>query len=121
MASLKALNLAALFLLMALTLENQQVITGAQYVFVVQEKSISVVSPLSLSGSKHDGAMGQFGVQETDGFIEGSVLYPTEGSLGCKPFENNELFKNSIALLDRGGTKASPSSFFIFAFIYLFI
>lgn len=74
--------------------------------FVVEKNSISVLAPLDMR-SKHDGAIGNFGIPEYGGSMVGSVVYPQKGSFGCVPFEGDKPFKSrssptTILLLDRG-------------------
>ncbi|MED6143341.1 Vacuolar-sorting receptor 6, variant 2 [Stylosanthes scabra] len=76
--------------------------------FVVEKSSITVLSPHTMK-SKHDGAIGNFGVPNYGGFIVGSVHYPDnkDSSHGCKPFDGDKPFKlhsyrPTILLLDRG-------------------
>lgn len=75
--------------------------------FVVETGSISVLYPMSLS-SKHDGAIGNFGLPDYGGSLVGAVVYPEKGSHGCEAFEGDKPFKSrnsrpTIAVLDRGG------------------
>ncbi|KAH0986148.1 hypothetical protein GBA52_013325 [Prunus armeniaca] len=75
--------------------------------FVVETGSISVLYPMSLS-SKHDGAIGNFGLPDYGGSLVGAVVYPEKGSNGCEAFEGDKPFKSrnsrsTIAVLDRGG------------------
>jgi hypothetical protein len=91
------------FVLVLAVLENHQV--GAR--FVVEKGSITVLSPLDMR-SKHDGAIGNFGVPDYGAFMLGSVVYPDKGSNGCAAFEGDKPFKAkfprpTILLLDRGG------------------
>uniref|UniRef100_A0A2P2K590 Uncharacterized protein MANES_16G058100 n=1 Tax=Rhizophora mucronata TaxID=61149 RepID=A0A2P2K590_RHIMU len=74
--------------------------------FVVEKSSISVLSPLSLK-SKHDSAIGNFGVPDYGGFLVGTVVYPEKGAHGCRPFDGDKPFRSksplpNIVLLDRG-------------------
>ncbi|EXB83259.1 Vacuolar-sorting receptor 6 [Morus notabilis] len=74
--------------------------------FVVETESVKVLSPLSMR-SKHDGAIGNFGVPDYGGYIVGSVVYPDKGSFGCEPFDGDKPFKSrlprpTVVLLDRG-------------------
>ncbi|KAL5773742.1 hypothetical protein ACOSP7_013385 [Xanthoceras sorbifolium] len=74
--------------------------------FVVEKSSISVLSPLSLR-SKHDSAIGNFGVPEYGAYMVGSVVYPQKGAFGCLPFDGDKPFKSKLSrptvlLLDRG-------------------
>uniref|UniRef100_A0A5B7BE82 EGF-like calcium-binding domain-containing protein n=1 Tax=Davidia involucrata TaxID=16924 RepID=A0A5B7BE82_DAVIN len=74
--------------------------------FVVEKSSISVLSPYGIR-SKHDSAIGNFGVPDYGGSMVGSVLYPQTGSNGCTPFDGDKPFKSkssrpTILLLDRG-------------------
>lgn len=76
--------------------------------FVVEKSSIKVLSPLTLR-SKHDGAIGNFGVPKYGGILVGSVAYPGKDvSSGCAAFDGDKPFKPksfrpTILLLDRGG------------------
>ncbi|GAB4829476.1 Vacuolar-sorting receptor 6 [Ancistrocladus abbreviatus] len=74
--------------------------------FVVEKSSITVISPYSMR-SKHDGAIGNFGVPQYGGSMIGSVVYPSKGTNACNPFEGDKPFKSkssrpSIVLVDRG-------------------
>lgn len=74
--------------------------------FVVEKSSISVLSPYSLR-SKHDSAIGNFGIPDYGGSMVGSVVYPEKGSNGCNPFEGDKPFKSkssrpTVLLVDRG-------------------
>ncbi|KAL5731275.1 Vacuolar-sorting receptor 7 [Ranunculus cassubicifolius] len=70
--------------------------------FVVEKSSITVISPLHLR-SKHDSAIGNFGIPDYGGSMMGSVVYPEKSSKGCNAF--GDRFRSSrptILLLDRG-------------------
>ncbi|KAJ4702734.1 Vacuolar-sorting receptor-like protein [Melia azedarach] len=74
--------------------------------FVVEKSSITVLHPLSLR-SKHDSAIGNFGIPDYGGFMVGSVVYPEKGAFGCKAFDGDKPFKSkfprpTVLLLDRG-------------------
>ncbi|EEF25529.1 hypothetical protein RCOM_1789310, partial [Ricinus communis] len=74
--------------------------------FVVEKSSISVLSPLSLR-SKHDSAIGNFGIPDYGGFMVGSAMYPDKGASGCQAFDGDKPFRSksprpTILLLDRG-------------------
>ncbi|KAJ9168473.1 hypothetical protein P3X46_019991 [Hevea brasiliensis] len=74
--------------------------------FVVEKSSISVLSPLSLR-SKHDSAIGNFGLPDYGGFLVGSAMYHEKEGLGCQPFDGDKPFRSktprpTILLLDRG-------------------
>ncbi|XP_054804355.1 vacuolar-sorting receptor 7-like [Prosopis cineraria] len=75
--------------------------------FVVEKNSISVLSPHKLR-SKHDGAIGNFGVPDYGGFIVGSLISPDlQHSYACQPFPGHKPYKSqtfrpTILLLDRG-------------------
>ncbi|KAK3003160.1 hypothetical protein RJ639_018926 [Escallonia herrerae] len=74
--------------------------------FVVEKSSISVIAPYDLR-SKHDGAIGNFGVPDYGGSMVGSVVYAEKGSSGCNPFDGDKPFKSksrlpTFLLLDRG-------------------
>lgn len=78
--------------------------------FVVEKSSISVLSPVDLR-SKHDAAIGNFGVPDYGGSMVGSVVYPKkpDSSFGCSQFDGDKPYKSksssrpTILLLDRGG------------------
>lgn len=77
--------------------------------FVVEKSSISVLSPIDLK-SKHDAAIGNFGVPDYGGSMVGTVVYPKKpaSTFGCSQFEGDQPFKSkssrpTILLLDRGG------------------
>lgn len=78
--------------------------------FVVEKSSISVLSPIDLR-SKHDAAIGNFGVPDYGGSMVGTVVYPqkSDSVFGCSKFEGDNPFKSksasrpTILLLDRGG------------------
>lgn len=75
--------------------------------FVVEKSSISVLNPLDLR-SKHDAAIGNFGVPEYGGSMVGTVVYPDKSTSGCSAFQGDKPFKSkssrpTILLLDRGG------------------
>ena len=81
----------------------------------MEKNSISVLAPLDMR-SKHDGAIGNFGIPEYGGSMVGSVVYPQKGSFGCVPFEGDKPFKSrssptTILLLDRGGIPDSSLFF----------
>ncbi|CAH1436705.1 unnamed protein product [Lactuca virosa] len=77
--------------------------------FVVEKSSISVLSPIDLI-SKHDAAIGNFGVPDYGGSMVGTVVYPqkSDSVFGCSKFEGDKPFKSksasspTILLLDRG-------------------
>ncbi|KAI9401057.1 hypothetical protein POPTR_001G075600v4 [Populus trichocarpa] len=74
--------------------------------FVVEKSSLRVLSPMSLR-SKHDSAIGNFGIPDYGGYLAGSVMYPDKGANGCQPFDGDKPFKSkgsrpTILLLDRG-------------------
>ncbi|XAR52872.1 hypothetical protein NMG60_11021189 [Bertholletia excelsa] len=74
--------------------------------FVVEKNSISILSPYNRR-SKHNGAIGNFGVPNYGGSMVGTVVYPDKGANGCSPFEGDKPFKSksnrpNILLLDRG-------------------
>ncbi|KAM7524750.1 hypothetical protein LguiA_014652 [Lonicera macranthoides] len=75
--------------------------------FVVEKSSIRVISPYDLRSSKHDAAIANFGVPGYGGSMIGSLVYPSNGSFGCNPFDGDKPFKSkssrpTILLLDRG-------------------
>ncbi|KAF8412641.1 hypothetical protein HHK36_000609 [Tetracentron sinense] len=74
--------------------------------FVVEKSSIVVLSPVHLR-SKHDSAIGNFGIPDYGGTMTGSVVYPDKGSNGCNPFDGPNPFNSrpsrpTVLLLDRG-------------------
>ncbi|KAJ6393335.1 hypothetical protein OIU77_022742 [Salix suchowensis] len=82
---------------------------GKSYVFghfVVEKSNLRVLYPTRLR-SKHDSAIGNFGVPDYGGYLVGSVMYPDKGTNGCQPFDGDKPFKSNgsrptILLLDRG-------------------
>ena len=75
----------------------------------MEKGSIRVLSPYKLR-SKHDAAIGNFGVPEYGGSMVGSVVYSHQNSYACKPFddEKKQPFKTNstrlhILIVDRGG------------------
>ena len=75
--------------------------------FVVEKSNIRVLSPRSLR-SKHDSAIGNFGIPDYGGYLVGSVVYPDKGFYGCQAFEGDKPFRSkgsrpTVLLLDRGG------------------
>lgn len=75
--------------------------------FVVEKSSVSILNPFHLR-SKHDAAIGNFGVPNYGGSMVGTVVYPQQGANGCSPFDGDKPFKSkssrpNILLLDRGG------------------
>ncbi|GAB4840861.1 Vacuolar-sorting receptor 6 [Ancistrocladus abbreviatus] len=62
--------------------------------FVVEKNNITVVSPYEMR-SKHDGAIGNFGVPDYGGSMIGSVVYPSKGSNACNAFEGDKPFKSN--------------------------
>ncbi|KAL2484132.1 Vacuolar-sorting receptor 6 [Forsythia ovata] len=93
--------MASLFLIIVLML-----ISSVESRFVVEKSSVSIVSPYDLR-SKHDAAIGNFGVPDYGGSMVGTVVYPQKGSVGCSPFDGDKPFKSkssrpTILLLDRG-------------------
>ncbi|KAK9268214.1 hypothetical protein L1049_010657 [Liquidambar formosana] len=98
--------MASLREFIALLMVSTIVVSCVDGRFVVEKSSISVLSPYSLR-SKHDSAIGNFGVPDYGGSMVGSVVYPSKGSSGCEPFEGDKPFKPrssrpNILLLDRG-------------------
>ncbi|PIA37625.1 hypothetical protein AQUCO_03000290v1, partial [Aquilegia coerulea] len=73
--------------------------------FVVEKSSITVLSPYNLR-SKHDSAIGNFGIPDYGGTMMGSVVYPDKSSHGCNSFEDfgfkSRSSRPTILLLDRG-------------------
>ena len=99
-ASLK--KLVSLFLV--ITFIGRSCVSGH---FVVEKSNIRVLSPLSLI-SKHDSAIGNFGIPDYGGYLVGSVVYPDKGAYGCQAFDGGKPFKSkgsrpTVLLLDRGG------------------
>ena len=93
-----------IFFIVLVTLVSENHVHGR---FVVETESIKVLSPLNRR-SKHDGAIGNFGVPDYGGYIVGSVVYPEKGSFGCDPFDGDKPFRSrsprpTFVLLDRGG------------------
>lgn len=73
---------------------------------MVEKSSISVLNPLDLR-SKHDAAIGNFGVPDYGGSMVGSIVYPQKGASGCSVFDGDKPFRSksprpTILLLDRG-------------------
>lgn len=94
--------MASLFLIVVSIL-----LSSVESRFIVEKSSVSIVSPYDLS-SKHDAAIGNFGVPDYGGSMVGTVVYPQKGSVGCSPFDGDKPFKSkshrpTILLLDRGG------------------
>ncbi|KAI3965994.1 hypothetical protein MKX01_010951 [Papaver californicum] len=77
--------------------------------FVVEKSSISVLSPDNLR-SKHDSAIGNFGIPDYGGTMMGTIVYPSDksSSTGCNSFDGVNPFKSHSSsgpiflLLDRG-------------------
>lgn len=74
---------------------------------MVEKSSISILDPSDIR-SKHDAAIGNFGVPDYGGSMAGTVVYPDTGATGCSPFEGDKPFRSkssrpNILLLDRGG------------------
>ncbi|KAK2999724.1 hypothetical protein RJ639_023629 [Escallonia herrerae] len=91
--------------------------------FVVEKSSISVIDPYDLR-SKHDGAIGNFGVPDYGGSMVGSVVYAEKGSSGCNPFDGDKPFKSksrlpTILLLDRGGVILALLGFILWPLSFL--
>lgn len=102
MASSLSKKLTALLLILTVVFSSS---VSAR--FVVEKSSIRVLHPQSLR-SKHDSAIGNFGIPDYGGFMVGSVIYPDKGASGCQPFEGDKPFKSkfprpTVLLLDRGG------------------
>ncbi|KAK1279509.1 Vacuolar-sorting receptor 7 [Acorus gramineus] len=73
--------------------------------FVVEKSSITVLSPENFR-SRHDAAIGNFGIPEYGASMTGVVVYPEKSSTGCKDL--GEQFRSPslrpvVLLLDRGG------------------
>ncbi|KAL5578438.1 hypothetical protein UlMin_020137 [Ulmus minor] len=99
-----AMAMALFFLPLALIFQSLYLVNGH---FVVETGSIKVLSPVNLI-SKHDGAIGNFGVPDYGGYIVGSVVYPDKKTTGCEPFDGDKTFKSRsprpiVVLLERGG------------------
>jgi hypothetical protein len=80
--------------------------------FVVEKNSVSVTSPEALKG-KYECAIGNFGVPQYGGTLQGWVVYPKSNKDACKEFETS--FKShksgerpNFVLIDRGGDRPSP-------------
>ncbi|XP_047090500.1 vacuolar-sorting receptor 1-like [Lolium rigidum] len=74
--------------------------------FVVEKNSVSVTSPEALKG-KYECAIGNFGVPQYGGTLQGWVVYPKSNKDACKEFETS--FKShksgerpNFVLIDRG-------------------
>ncbi|KAM0877571.1 hypothetical protein ACQ4PT_035370 [Festuca glaucescens] len=74
--------------------------------FVVEKNSVSVTSPEALKG-KYECAIGNFGVPQYGGTLQGWVVYPKNNKDACKEFETS--FKShksgerpNFVLIDRG-------------------
>ncbi|KAK1324378.1 Vacuolar-sorting receptor 6 [Acorus calamus] len=72
--------------------------------FVVEKSSITVLSPENFR-SRHDAAIGNFGIPEYGASMTGVVVYPEKSSTGCEDF--GERFRSLssrpvVLLLDRG-------------------
>lgn len=86
--------------------------------FVVEKNSVSVTSPEALKG-KYECAIGNFGVPQYGGTLQGWVVYPKTNRQACKEFDTS--FKShksgerpNFVLIDRGGDLTAPSvSFFL--------
>ena len=99
----------------------------------MEKSSISILDPSDIR-SKHDAAIGNFGVPDYGGSMVGTVVYPDTGATGCSPFEGDKPFRSksstpTILLLDRGGNHQLSSSpvafpgaiFFFVSFIHLHV
>ncbi|CAN6450267.1 unnamed protein product [Victoria cruziana] len=76
--------------------------------FVVEENSLTVLSPDGIKGT-YDSAIGNFGVPQYGGSMAGTVVYPKENGKGCQGFDRFGIsFKSKLGalpnfvLLDRG-------------------
>ena len=74
---------------------------------VVEKNSVSVTAPEALKG-KYECAIGNFGVPQYGGTLQGWVVYPKNNRDGCEEFEVS--FKShksgerpNFVLIDRGG------------------
>jgi hypothetical protein len=74
--------------------------------FVVEKNSVSVTSPEALKG-KYECAIGNFGVPQYGGTLQGWVVYPKSNKDACKEFQTS--FKShksgerpNFVLIDRG-------------------
>lgn len=102
--------------------------------FVVEKNSVQVTSPESLKG-KYECAIGNFGLPQYGGTLQGWVVYPKDNRQACKEFDvsfkgHKSGARPNFVLIDRGG-----DSFLFFSvlfgscfallrcasFIYLFI
>ncbi|OVA01562.1 EGF-like calcium-binding domain [Macleaya cordata] len=98
-------GLKLVLLWMILLIDRSSVFVNGR--FVVEKSSISVLSPDHLR-SKHDSAIGNFGIPDYGGTMMGSIVYPEKSSTGCNSFDGDNAFKSrsssgpTILLLDRG-------------------
>jgi hypothetical protein len=90
--------------------------------FVVEKNSVSVTSPEALKG-KYECAIGNFGVPQYGGTLQGWVVYPKTNRQACKEFDTS--FKShksgerpNFVLIDRGGTSPTLGLCFL-AFVDL--
>jgi hypothetical protein len=105
-------------LLLVLALAVADVATAR---FVVEKNSLQVTSPKGLKG-KHECAIGNFGVPQYGGTLQGWVEYPKSNRKACQTFDQFDIsFKPKAAggrpnfvLIDRGGAYHSVSPFFLF-------
>lgn len=92
---------------------------------MVEKSSISVLNPLDLR-SKHDAAIGNFGVPDYGGSMVGSIVYPQKGASGCSVFDGDKPFRSksprpTILLLDRGGNRIIPTRICLFIRLHALI
>ncbi|KAJ4838721.1 Vacuolar-sorting receptor 6 [Turnera subulata] len=102
MACMASLRKAVSVLLLLVTLLGSRACGH----FVVEKSSIRVLSPPALR-SKHDSAIGNFGVPDYGGYLVGSVVYPDKGTNACQAFDGDRPFRSKgsrpiILLVDRG-------------------
>ncbi|EFJ22768.1 hypothetical protein SELMODRAFT_175218 [Selaginella moellendorffii] len=75
--------------------------------FLVEKNSLSVTSPDSLKGT-YDSAIGNFGVPQYGGTMVGTVTYPKDSRMACKPYSDSDTFRRksgglpNVVLVDRG-------------------
>lgn len=92
---------------------------------MVEKSSISILEPFDLR-SKHDAAIGNFGVPDYGGSMIGTVVYPDKRASGCSPFEGDKPFRSkssrpTILLLDRGGNQIDPFICVLYELLYVFL
>eukprot|EP00262_Sarcandra_glabra_P000226 TRINITY_DN10301_c0_g1_i1.p1 TRINITY_DN10301_c0_g1~~TRINITY_DN10301_c0_g1_i1.p1 ORF type:complete len:622 (+),score=76.84 TRINITY_DN10301_c0_g1_i1:239-2104(+) len=79
------------------------IISSGYCKFNVEKSSISVLSPENLK-SKHDSAIGNFGIPNYGGTMMGTVFYPQDASSGCSSIDVDRPRSHFpvFFLLDRG-------------------